>query len=342
MREPQPLVRQLVVAPEDEGQRLDVYLAARLEGLSRSRIQALIHEGRVTAGRKPAKASVAVTAGLAIDVVLPPPLPIDPIPEDLPLSILYDDDDVVVVEKPAGMVVHPAAGHATGTLVHALLHHVKGLSGIGGRSRPGIVHRLDRGTSGVMVIAKHDMAHQSLSRQFHDRTVHKVYVALVWGRPEAGRTFEQAIGRDPNDRQKISSRARRKRSAFTRIDVVEPLNGISLVHVTIGSGRTHQIRVHLSEAGYPIVGDRLYGGERKRQPGSGIGVSKLGRPFLHASQLSFNHPRDNRLVTFDSPLPAELQAAVDALRRKARRPRPAGESRDDDQTDELGPVGDTE
>lgn len=323
----------LVAAPGDEGQRIDVFLAARLDGLSRSRVQALIRDGRVTVGGSAVRVSTIVTAALAIDIELPPPVPIDPVAEDLPLSIVHDDDDVVVVEKPAGMVVHPAAGHATGTLVHALLHHVTGLSGIGGRSRPGIVHRLDRGTSGIMVVAKHDRAHQSLSRQFHDRTVHKVYIALVWGHPEKGRVFEQPIGRDPRDRQKISSRARRRRSAFTRIDEVEPLNGVSLVHVTIGSGRTHQIRVHLSEAGYPIVGDTLYGAARRRHPSLSAGIVRIDRPFLHASRLSFEHPADGRTVTFESPLPSDLRAIVDALRRRSAgrtSAAPAGRSRHDD------------
>lgn len=312
---PSPPALHLVVAPEDEGRRIDLYLSHALQGISRSQAQRLIREGQVTAGGKPVKASASVTAGMAIDVIVPPPLPIDPAPEDIPLSILYDDDDIVVVDKPAGMVVHPAAGHASGTLVNALLHQVKGLSGIGGRSRPGIVHRLDRGTSGVLVVAKHDRAHQALSRQFHDRTVHKVYVALVWGRPETGRTFEQPLGRDVAQRQKISSRSRRPRSAFTRIDRVETLNGVSLAHVTIGSGRTHQIRVHLSEAGHAVVGDALYGGTRKRYPVALAILTRLNRPFLHASRLSFTHPSRGQMVTFESPLPEELQAIVETLRR---------------------------
>lgn len=323
MTGPSDTERQFIVAAHDDGQRLDVYLAAQVDGLSRSRVQALIREGRVAVDGRAAKASLALSSGQAVSLTLPPPVPIDPEPEDLPLSILHDDDDVVVVEKPAGMVVHPAVGHSSGTLVHALLHHVRGLSGIGGRARPGIVHRLDRGTSGVMVVAKHDRAHQALASQFHDRTVHKVYVALVWGHPDVGRTFDQAIGRDPRDRQKISSRARRGRSAFTRIDAVEPLHGVSLVHVTIGSGRTHQIRVHLSEAGFPIVGDALYGGARKRHPAATAGVLKIDRPFLHSSRLSFHHPADGRVVTFESPLPRDLQTIVDALRRRA-----AGTTRD--------------
>ncbi len=327
-----PARRRLTVAPDEEGQRLDVYLARVLPGVSRSQAQRLIRQGDVTIDGRPVKSSEVVSTGASIDVVVPPPLPDTPLAQEIPLSILHDDTDVVVVDKPAGMVVHPAPGHHEGTLVNALLFHVKGLSGIGGRARPGIVHRLDRGTSGVMVVAKHDLAHQHLSRQFHDRVVHKVYTALVWGRPEPGQIFDRAIGRDPNDRKKISSRGRRARAAFTRVDRVEPLNGVSLVDVTIGSGRTHQIRVHLSEAGYPVVGDLLYGGKRRR--GGPPALAGLDRPFLHASRLSFHHPADDRPMTFEAPLPSELRAIVERLR--ARRPRTRD---DDDPTSSGGPRG---
>lgn len=307
----------LIAQAEDDGQRIDLFLARRLPGVSRSQAQRLIRDGDVTIDGKPVKTSTLMTAGTAVDVTMPPPLPIDPSAEDIPLSILHDDRDIVVVDKSAGMVVHPAAGHESGTLVNALLHHVRDLSGIGGRSRPGIVHRLDRGTSGVMVIAKHDEAHRSLSRQFHDRTVDKIYVALVWGRPEPGRTFEQAIGRDMTDRKKISSRTRRGRSAFTRIDDVEPLGEVSLVRVTIGSGRTHQIRVHLSEAGHPVVGDETYGGRRRGHAPGITSAARLARPFLHASRLAFDHPSDGRRLTFESPLPSDLQTILETLRRAA-------------------------
>jgi 23S rRNA pseudouridine1911/1915/1917 synthase len=222
-----------------------------------------------------------------------------------------------VIDKPAGMVVHPAAGHASGTLVNALLHHVRGLSGIGGAERPGVVHRLDRGTSGVMVVAKHDRAHRALSQQFHDRDVVKEYVALVWGTARAGRTFEGPIGRDPKHRQKMSTRARRARPALTRVIEVEALRGVSLVHVSIGTGRTHQIRVHLSEAGHPIVGDALYGGVRRRVPAALAAAGRLDRPFLHASRLTFAHPSSGAPMTFEAPLPPDLLAVVDTLRRRA-------------------------
>jgi 23S rRNA pseudouridine1911/1915/1917 synthase len=298
-----------------------VYLAGNLPGYSRSQAQRLIRQGDVTVNGRPARSSAVLNAGDAVEVKVPPPLPDTPAPQNLPLSILYDDNDIAVVEKPAGMVVHPAAGHHDDTLVNALLFHLKGLSGIGGRTRPGIVHRLDRGTSGVMVIAKHDQAHQHLSKQFHDRTVHKVYTALVWGHPEPGQVFDRAIGRDPNDRQKISSRGRRTRSAFTRVDRVEPLNSVSLVDVTIGSGRTHQIRVHLSEAGYPVVGDTLYGGQRRS--GGPPALARLDRPFLHASRLSFEHPGASGTMTFESPLPRELRTIVELLRQAPKRKRSA-------------------
>jgi 23S rRNA pseudouridine1911/1915/1917 synthase len=224
------------------------------------------------------------------------------------------------------MVVHPAAGHASGTLVNALLHHVADLSGIGGEKRPGIVHRLDRGTSGLMVVAKHDVAHEELSRQFHDREVEKEYVALVWGEVQAGRRIDAPIGRDPSNRKKMSAaalrprgragdsaRVRRSREAVTRIVRAERLRGLTLVHVAIHTGRTHQIRVHLSAIGHPIVGDSLYGGVRRRVPGDLRAVTHLERPFLHAARLVFKHPRDGRRMEFTSDLPADLQRVLDAL-----------------------------
>src|SRR6185503_2251369 len=186
-----------------------------------------------------------------------------PQPEELPLPIVYQDHDVIVVDKPAGMFVHPAAGHSSGTLVNALLHHVDDLGGIGGEKRPGIVHRLDRGTSGLMVVAKNDAAHEELSRQFHDREVEKDYLALVWGLVQAGRRIDAPIGRDPNNRKKMSARSRRSREAVTRITRTDHLNpSLTLAQIIIQTGRTHQIRVHLSAIGHPVVGDAVYGGVR--------------------------------------------------------------------------------
>ena len=237
-----------------------------------------------------------------------------PAPENLDVPIVYEDSDVVVVDKPAGMVVHPAAGHDSGTLVNALLHHVDDLSGIGGERRPGIVHRLDRGTSGLMVVAKHDAAHQELARQFHDREVEKEYVALVWGVVQAGRRIEEPIGRDPNNRKKMSNRARRSREAVTRIVRVYHVNpALTLAQIAIHTGRTHQIRVHLSAIGHPIVGDALYGGVHRRVLADIRAVMKLDRPFLHAAKLVFKHPSDGRRMAFESELPLDLKSVLDEL-----------------------------
>ena len=247
-------------------------------------------------------------------VALPELVDATPTPEDLPLPIVYQDADIIVVDKPAGMVVHPAAGHQTGTLVNALLHHVDDLSGIGGERRPGIVHRLDRGTSGLMVVAKHDAAHQELARQFQDREVEKEYVALVWGVVVAGRRIEEPIGRDPNNRKRMSNRARRSREAVTRIVRTFEVNpALTLAQIAIHTGRTHQIRVHLSAIGHPIVGDSLYGGVHRRVQADIKAVQKLDRPFLHAAKLAFKHPSDGRRMAFESELPTDLKSVLDAL-----------------------------
>jgi 23S rRNA pseudouridine1911/1915/1917 synthase len=301
-------------AAEDEGLRLDQFLTRHLPDISRSQVQRLIREGAVRLSRGQAKPGLVVSPGLTANVTLPPAAETTIAPEALPLRILYDDDDLAVIDKPAGMVVHPAAGHARGTLVNALLHHVSGLSGIGGRERPGLVHRLDRGTSGVMVIAKHDRAHRALADQFHDRVVDKEYVALVWGTPRARQTIERAIGRDRRHRQKMSSRTRRPRAALTEIIEVEPLGGVSLVRVAIRTGRTHQIRVHLSEAGHPVVGDTLYGGARRLRAARVAALAALDRPFLHAARLSLTHPGTGQRLTFDAPLPEDLVLMLKALR----------------------------
>ena len=310
---------QFIASATDDGKRLDQFLAARLPELSRSQIQRLIRQGHVRVSAGHLKAGLTLSVGVAVDVAIPPPSPASPEPEALPLTILYDDADLVVIDKPAGMVVHPAVGHARGTLVNALLHHVRGLSGVGGAERPGIVHRLDRGTSGVMVIAKHDRAHRELSRQFHDREVGKEYVALVWGVARAGQRLEQPIGRDRRQRKKISSHTSRAKPALTQILYVEPLRGVSFVRVSIGTGRTHQIRVHLSEHGHPVVGDALYGGVRPRVPAHLAAISGLNRPFLHAARLSFSHPTTGTRLTFDATLPEDLAALLARLRHTAAR-----------------------
>lgn len=309
-------MKDVEVGPEHAGMRLDAFLAALLPERSRSQIQKLIKDGHVTGAVRDLRPSTPVKAGQRFQIELPQPVAPTAEPEDLPLSILYEDADVVVIDKPAGMVVHPSAGHATGTVVNALLHHVDDLSGVGGELRPGIVHRLDRGTSGVMVAAKNDAAHQELARQFQDREVEKEYVALVWGFVQQGRRIDAAIGRDPKDRQKMSTRARRARSAVTRVTKAEQLKGVSLLHVTIATGRTHQIRVHLSAIGHPIVGDQTYGGVHRRVADDVRAVQRLERPFLHAARLAFSHPKEGRRLEFTSPLPADLQSVIDEIRQR--------------------------
>ena len=308
----------IVVPDESDGVRLDRFLVSVLPHHSRSQIQRLIKDGRVTVAGRQAKANQPVKRGQMVAVDVPEPVDPVPRPEALDLPILYQDAQIVVVDKPAGMVVHPAAGHASGTLVNALLHHVDDLSGIGGEKRPGIVHRLDRGTSGLMVVAKNDAAHEELSRQFHDREVEKEYTALVWGEVMAGRRIDAPIGRDPSNRKKMSSasaRVRRSREAVTRIVGAEHFGRVlTLARVAIHTGRTHQIRVHLSGIGHPVVGDSLYGGVHRRVPGDLRSVTHLDRPFLHASKLIFTHPEDGRRMTFTSELPDDLARVLEELR----------------------------
>ena len=310
----EPDVVRLKVAPEDSGLRLDQMLASRLADRTRSHIQRLIKGGHARVGPKPGRASTVVRSGDVVTLHIPPPRPAEPKPEALHVEIVYDDPDIVVVDKPAGMVVHPAAGHSHGTLVNALLAQIKDLSGIGGTLRPGIVHRLDRGTSGILVVAKHDQAHAELARQFKSREVEKSYITLVWGVVQAGRRIDLPIGRDPTHRKKISASSHRPREAVTRVTKAEHLKGVSLLHVAIDTGRTHQIRVHLSAIGHPVVGDPLYGGKRRHPPPHLQAVRHLERPFLHATRLAFAHPRDRRPVQFTSALPPDLDDTLRGLR----------------------------
>jgi 23S rRNA pseudouridine1911/1915/1917 synthase len=304
----------LTVTADHDGVRLDRFLADEIGGLSRSQIQRLIESGHVSLPRATrVKSNTVVREGDLIDVDVPSPAETTVAAEALPLEVLYQDSDIVVVNKPAGMVVHPAAGHDSGTLVNALLHHVKDLSGIGGELRPGIVHRLDKGTSGVMVIAKHDAAHQELARAFHDREVDKQYIALVWGVVHQRKRIDLPIGRDPVHREKISTRARRARSAVTRVTWARQIPGATLLRVAIATGRTHQIRVHLSAIGHPIVGDALYGGVRRRVPHDLRAVQRLERPFLHAERLAFIQPRTGEPLVFTAPLPEDLRRVLDGI-----------------------------
>jgi 23S rRNA pseudouridine1911/1915/1917 synthase len=304
---------EFTVPSDFSGQRLDRFLVSVLEGRSRSLVQKLIADGHVTIAGRDTRPNLAMRDGERVTVDIPDMAPTQISGEALPLEILYQDADLAVLNKPAGLVVHPGAGHPSGTLVNALLHHLTDLSGIGGECRPGIVHRLDRGTSGVMVIAKNDAAHQELSRQFQDREVEKEYIALVWGVVQAGRRIDAAIGRDPANRQKMSARAKHARSAVTRITRARHLPGVTLCQVAIHTGRTHQIRVHLSAIGHPIVGDSVYGGVRRRVAGDLRAVLRLERPFLHAERLVFTHPRDERRMEFTVPLPADLLGVLEDL-----------------------------
>jgi 23S rRNA pseudouridine1911/1915/1917 synthase len=307
----------VTVTDDAEGVRLDRFLVSVLPNQSRSQVQRLIENGFVKVGDRGARANQAVKTGQVISVEIAEPSEPVPHAEEIPLPIVYQDRELVVVDKPAGMVVHPAAGHSSGTLVNALLHHVDDLSGIGGEKRPGIVHRLDRGTSGLMVVAKNDRAHESLSQQFHDRQVEKEYVALVWGEVMAGKRIDAPIGRDPVNRKKMSARSRRSREAVTRIVRADHFGRtLTLVRVALHTGRTHQIRVHLSAIGHPIVGDSLYGGVHRRVPGDLRAVTHLERPFLHAAKLAFRHPADGRRMEFESSLPDDLQRVLDELRDK--------------------------
>lgn len=304
----------LTVTPEDAGIRLDQLVSARCPDLSRNRVQKLIEEGHVTVDDKAVKPSHKVRIGEEVAVCIPPARPVEVRPQAIPLDILYEDSDIIVVNKPAGMVVHPAAGNYEGTLVNALLAHCTDLAGIGGELRPGIVHRLDKGTSGVMVAAKNDAAHQALTNQFRNRTVMKEYRALVMGDPPDEGRIELAIGRHHRDRKKISARTRHGKEAVSEFRVIERFGDSALVGVVIATGRTHQIRVHMAHLGYPVAGDETYGGGRALS----VGKTKVPRPMLHAALLSFTHP-DGRRMEFKAELPADMLEVLEALRRRGYR-----------------------
>ncbi len=312
----------LEVSGEDAGHRVDQFLVSHLGHMTRSQIQRLIKDGRVTIDNKVIRASTTVHTNNIVSLEVPPAIPAKPKAEPLPIDIVHEDSDVIVVNKPAGMVVHPAAGHPDGTLVNALIHHVCDLSGIGGERRPGIVHRLDRGTSGLIVIAKHDQAHVDLAKQFKNRKIEKEYTVLVWGVVQQGRRIDLPIGRDPIDRKKISTRSRRAREAVTRVVGAEHLDGVSFLKVTIATGRTHQIRVHLSAIGHPIVGDPTYGGKKRHPPAHLRILQRLDRPFLHASRLVFTHPSDGAPIDLSCELPEDLQAVISEVRTIADERRP--------------------
>jgi len=302
------------VNDDGAGERLDKFLALKDLGFSRSQIQNLIHDGYIKVrGCAGTSSSLRVQAGDGIDIHIPAlrPLSIEPVP--IPLAIVYEDSHLLVLEKPAGLVVHPGAGEEDHTLVHGLLHHCRDLSGIGGYLRPGIVHRLDKNTSGLMVVAKNDEAHRGLTEQFKAGKIDKTYLALVRGRlrDRSGRS-DSAIGRHPVNRKKMSTRSRNGRSAITEWQVVEELRGASLLSLKIHTGRTHQIRVHMSSLGHPVLGDSLYGGPTEFRVGSAI--IQIRRQMLHAACLQFTHPITGKKMKWESKLPEDMASVLERLR----------------------------
>ncbi|HEX7315116.1 MAG TPA: RluA family pseudouridine synthase [Pyrinomonadaceae bacterium] len=316
--QPEPEAETLVfeASAEDAGARLDAFLAARVEGVSRSTLKRAIDDGEVLVGGRVAKPSLKLKGGERVEVELPAPPPSEVEPEEIALDILHEDEEVVVVNKSAGLVVHPAAGVHSGTLANALAFHFEQLAGRGHSLRPGIVHRLDRDTSGVIVVAKTPRAHESLSEQFRARTVFKSYVALVHGvtKEEKGR-IEEPLARDPRNRTRMAV-VRGGRAALSLWRARQRFTRFTLLDVQIKTGRTHQIRVHLAWIKHPVVGDETYGGGRdKTLPDSNLRarVAALGRQFLHAERLGFHHPATGEWLSFTAPLPPDLAGFLEAL-----------------------------
>ncbi len=301
------------------GPRLDAFLASRINELSRTRIQRAIEDGDVLVNDRAAKSSYRLRAGDVIEIDLAEPPAVAITPESIPLNIVFEDDDLIVIDKPAGMVVHPGAGIESGTLANALVYHFNQLSGAAGRIRPGIVHRIDKETSGLLVVAKNDVSHEKLSDQFRDRKVFKMYMALVYGRVKEDRgEITAPIGRSPRNRARMAALSGGAgRAAHTIFEVRARYNEFTLLDVEIKTGRTHQIRVHLSHKGYPVAGDRVYGAGREnavRDVEIKRMIKNLKRHFLHSSRLALTHPRSGIRMEFTSPLPAELASLVAALK----------------------------
>jgi 23S rRNA pseudouridine1911/1915/1917 synthase len=295
------------------GERLDRALA-ELASLTRSQAQRAIEEGRVFLDTLPCrKPGHPLRGGESLAIDIPPPAPLEAHAENIALSVLFEDADLIVLDKAAGMVVHPAVGHDSGTLVNALLHHCGDLSGIGGTLRPGIVHRLDKGTSGVMVVAKSERGHLGLSALFANHDLERRYLAIVRGAPPDAITYDTLHGRDPNDRKRFSSKVREGKRAITQVSTRERFLGAALVEARLETGRTHQVRVHLSDHGFPLLGDDAYG--RSPKPALLKEISQqLGRPALHAARLGFVHPVTGQSLNFETPPPADFANALQRLR----------------------------
>lgn len=320
-------VHSFIATESEAGHRLDTVIAARLPTLSRSRASRLIRAGHITVNGLTKKPGYLTRPGDVVRSEIPSPEPVKCKPEAIPLSILHEDRDIIVLNKPPGLVVHPGAGHKSKTLANALLFHCPGLEAVGSRIRPGIVHRLDKETSGTMVIAKNDLTHEGLSRQFKMRKIHKVYLALVYGEMNAPKgVIDLPIGRHPTDRKKMSTQSRRSRPTETRWKVKEAFSGVTLLEIDLKTGRTHQVRVHCAAIGHPVVGDAKYGRKRRwkgllaEQTGEILGTVR--RQMLHAWQLTFLHPGTEKLMGFESPLPKDMASVLDSLRRPCSQVRP--------------------
>ncbi len=296
------------------GERLDQFLAARAPALTRSRIKKLIDDGHVLLAGKPAKAGQKLRVGDEISLDEPAPAPLEALPEDIPLTILYEDAHLIAIDKPPGLVVHPAPGHAAGTLVNALLHHIEDLSGIGGVLRPGIVHRLDKDTSGVLVVSKSDAAHLALSALFKAHTLERRYRAILLGAPAADHgTIETEYGRHPVHRMRFSSKVAKGKRAVTHWRVLERLGGATLVECKLETGRTHQIRVHMADAGMPVFADATYG-KKPKDPALAEIAAELGRQALHAFMLRITHPVTGVALDLQAEPPADFARALSRLR----------------------------
>lgn len=295
------------VLSEDAGIRIDVFLSKRIEDMSRSHIQKLVDENNIWVNNKNIKSNYKIRCGDIIKVVIPEPVKLDLIPEDIDIDILYEDEDIAVVNKPQGMVVHPAAGNYTGTLVNALLKRCSNLSSINGVIRPGIVHRIDKDTSGVLVIAKNDNSHKHLAEQIKNHSVRRIYIAIVEGiiKSDEG-TVNEPLGRHPVERKKMAVVSRNGRKAITHYRVLERYRENTLIEARLETGRTHQIRVHMAYIGHPLVGDPVYGYKRQK--------FKLAGQALHAKTLGFIHPRTGRYMEFTAPLPDYFESLIKKLK----------------------------